>query len=92
MRDCLAHAELGNATGQVNLTVAPHDVRVLVLTPLAPSTGGGGGGGGGGARGWGRAEDAAWAARWKGHGIRMPQSRLAREAARRRETPEVEEA
>tara|TARA_B110001452_G_scaffold251765_1_gene241093 strand:- start:1996 stop:3309 length:1314 start_codon:yes stop_codon:yes gene_type:complete len=77
VRDCIAHADLGVATGQVNLNVSAHDVRVLVLTPTPKvgeeeTT----------RRAWTAADDAAWAARWKGHGIRRPQSRLAWEAAK----------
>lgn len=32
-------------------------------------------------RAWSDDDDAAWASRWKGHGIRIPQSRLLRQAA-----------
>jgi alpha-galactosidase len=77
VRDCLAHKDLGVASGQINMNVSAHDVQVLVLTPttddgdVLPTPSG--------------AEeatesDAAWAATWKGHGIAIPQSRLAWEA------------
>ena len=68
VRDAIAHKDLGTMDGQVELTVASHDVRVVVLTPTeAPA-----------------ADDAAWAAKWKGRGIRYPLSRKVREAARPR--------
>jgi hypothetical protein len=66
VRDAIAHKDLGTMDGQVELTVASHDVRVVVLTPTeAPA-----------------ADDAAWAAKWKGRGIRYPLSRKVREASR----------
>ena len=34
VRDCIAHEDLGFASGQVNLNVSAHDVRVLVLHEL----------------------------------------------------------
>ena len=59
-------------------------MRVLVITPTAArpveaATGP--------AASW---SDAAWAARWKGHGIRVPQSRMERERARSQPEPEGE--
>lgn len=74
VRDVLHHKELGVVAEQLNLNVSSHDVQVLVLTPVA-------------ADGTALATDAlpsdeAWAARWTGHGIRIPQSRVAREAAK----------
>ena len=65
VRDVWAKAELGNATGQLTYDVAPHDVKLLVLTPFDDDADGE------------RLDDARWAASWKGHGIRVPASRAA---------------
>jgi hypothetical protein len=62
--------KLAVAKGQVEATVAPHDVQLLLLTPQNASD-----------RAFTREDDAAWAARWRGHGIRVPQSLKAARAA-----------
>jgi len=74
VRDVLHHKELGVVAEQLNLNVSSHDVQVLVLTPVA-------------ADGTALATDAlpseeAWATKWTGHGTRVPQSRVAREAVK----------
>ena len=66
VRDAIAHKDLGTMDGQGELTVASHHVRVVVLTPTEAPA----------------ADDAAWAAKWKGQGIRYPLSRKVREASR----------
>uniref|UniRef100_A0A7S0IZT4 alpha-galactosidase n=1 Tax=Calcidiscus leptoporus TaxID=127549 RepID=A0A7S0IZT4_9EUKA len=86
--DCLAHEDLGIASGQLVRNVSAHDVAVFVLTPTTgehEDVGRRGDGGrqqgvAGGSRAWTAAHDAAWAARWRGHGVAYPQSRLAWEA------------
>ena len=70
VRDVIAHKDLGVASGQVLHNVSAHDVAVLVLTPHAAVESAEGD----------ASADAAWAARWKGHGIRHPQSRREWEA------------
>ena len=71
VRDCIAHKELGVASSQITLNVSSHDVRVLVLTPTAAPTD------------VGDAADTVWAARWRHHGIKVPQSRIAWEAEKK---------
>ena len=71
VRDCIAHRDVGIATGQVVRNVSSHDVAVFVLTPITVVE-----------RSWTAADDAAWAAMWQGHGIRIPRSRLERERHR----------
>ena len=82
VRDIWAGKELGVLDGQVTATVLSHDVALFILTPVnssaaqqrqqppLPIT---------------AAEvaqrDAAWAAQWRGHGIKIPQSRLQWEQA-----------
>ena len=39
VRDAIAHKDLGTMDGQVELTVASHDVRVVVLTPTEAGRG-----------------------------------------------------
>ena len=63
--DAWANKALKPAKGQVEATVQPHDVVVLILTPQTEEA----------------MDDAAWAARWRGHGIRVPQSLRVRRAA-----------
>ena len=68
VRDCLAHRNLGMATGQISYNVSAHDVRVFVLTPVNDN---------------GEVvsvEDEEWRAQWYGHGIKVPQSRAEWEA------------
>ena len=87
-RDCTEHKDLGVFNGQITLNVSGHDVRVVVLTPVPALTS---------ATNATHAtpthdthatpivrsfmSDSEWAARWKGHGIKIPQSRLVWEAA-----------
>jgi len=75
VRDLLAHADLGVMTGEVARNVSSHDVAVLLLTPVADGSGVPLAAGGNGT-------DGEWAARWRAHGIRVPKSRLAAEAAK----------
>ena len=93
VRDAWAGKDMGVASGQITATVDSHDVKVFVLTPVNSTTevpllqerl----------ARGASQAEetrrDAAWAAQWKGHGIRVPQSRLKWEASEQYKQPRPE--
>ena len=63
----IAREELGFAEGQIALNVSSHDVRVLVLTPVEMEM----------------RDDDIWVARWSGHGIRIPQSKLLAESRKR---------
>jgi hypothetical protein len=93
VRDAWTGKDMGVASGQITATVESHDVKVFVLTPVNSTTevpllqerqe-----------RGVTQAEeerrDAAWAASWKGHGIRIPQSRLKWEASDQYKLPRPE--